>query len=241
MAEQDNPLSQSPALPTRDVAFDDLRFQVDQRLQIEPPAARQGDHFYTRLIGYLKGSSLIVKLPTAWNSTVPLTEGDNVLVRGFSGRIAYAFNADILKIRYAPYPYCHLSFPNTVKGVEIRKAVRVRVNIPTRVGNPKIAGGNPMEAMISDMSALGAQLESTVPLGEPHDLVSLSFRFWLQPNDYEVNFNATGVIQSARPADDPNAPGWQHGIVFQGMRSTETILLQNMIYEIFLENQSSFA
>lgn len=225
------------SLSTRSYHFDDLRLQVDHRLQIDLPAARSGEHFYGRLLGFLKGSSLIVRLPAAWNGATPLAEGDNVLVRGFSGRIAYAFNCDVLKVRYLPYSYCHLSYPAAIQGAEIRKAVRVRVSIPARLNNlaPDSAPGQ--EAAISDISTLGIQANCATPLGKPGQHVAISFRFWLQPNDYEVNFNAAGIIQNSHQAD--NSAGWCHGIRFQNMRSTEAMLLQHLIYEQLMEKHAA--
>lgn len=237
MAEQDSALPRVAALPTRAYRFEDLHLQVDHRLQIEPPDLRTAEHFYTRLLGYFKGGSLIVKLPTAWNGKAPLVEGDTVTVRGFSGRIAYAFSCDILKIRYAPYPYCHLSFPNSVQGAEIRKAVRIKVEIPTRLTNPRLGQGHAIEGVISDLSALGLQVDSKEIPGAAGDHVGLSFRFWLQPNDYEVNFTANGLIQTAQPNDD--ATGWQCGIRFQNMRATEAIMLQHLIYQHLNEKRAS--
>lgn len=234
--EQDRPIPGADSLQKRSCRFEELNLQVDHRLQIEPATARLGEHFYTRLLGYLKGSSLIVKLPTSWDGAVPLGEGDVVTVRGFSGRIAYAFSSDILKIRYAPYPYCHLSFPPEIQGVEIRKALRVRVNIPARLINVN-ESGSAYEATISDLSTLGVQLNSTDDLGKMGDNVTLTFRFWVQPGDYEVNFNASGIIQSAQPIDS-EAAGWRYGVRLNELRSTEAILLQNLIYEQLMETHS---
>ncbi len=236
MADQDTALPRIGSLSTRAYRFDDLRLQVDHRLQIEPPDVHLGEHIYTRLLGFLKGGSILVKLPTSWQGNAPLKEADVVTVRGFSGRIAYAFTADVLKIRYSPYPYCHLSFPTEIQGAEIRKAVRVRVDIPAKLTNPRLHGETSLDGTISDLSALGIQMDFVALPGAVGDTVSLAFRFWLQPNDYEVNFTASGIIQSAAPNED--ATGWQCGIRFQGMRSTEAILLQHLIYEYLIEKRA---
>lgn len=233
MAAADSVLPRAGTLSTRLYHFDDLRLQVDHRLQIAPPA-RPSAHFYTRLLGFFKGGSLIVRLPTV-DGAIPLEEGDNVLVRGFSGRIAYAFRCDVLKIRYLPYTYSHLSFPAEIRGVEIRKAVRVRVNIPAQLSNRDLGGTQ--EAIISDLSALGIQADCLTPLGEPGEHIAVSFRFLLQPNAYEVSFKATGIIQSANPTG--NAAGWSYGIRFQNMRSAEAILLQHLIYEQLMEKHAA--
>ncbi len=236
MDDQNTAQPRIASLPTRSFLFEDLRLQVDHRLQIELPEPRAGEHFYTRLLGFFKGGSLIIKLPTNWNGKTPISESDTVTVRGFSGQIAYAFSADILKIRYAPYPYCHLSFPESVQGAEIRKAVRVKVSIPARLANGRLGPNHAIDAMITDMSALGMQIDSTDIPGIRGDTVSISFRFWLQPNDYEVNFTAKGIIQSAQPNED--ATGWQCGIRMQGMRPTEALLIQHLIYESLIEKRT---
>src|ERR1039457_4454320 len=95
-------------VPTRLYKFDDLHLQVDHRLQIEAPDRNPGEHVHVRLLGYLKGASLIVKLPLKPDGGVSFSEGEEVVVRGFSGRIAFAFTSNVEKIRYSPYAYCHL-------------------------------------------------------------------------------------------------------------------------------------
>jgi len=50
MAEQDRPLPNAGILPTRIHRFEDLRLQVDHRLQIEPSTSPTGERFYEHLI-----------------------------------------------------------------------------------------------------------------------------------------------------------------------------------------------
>lgn len=232
-ASSESMLQRLGGLPTRSYAFDDLRLQVDHRLQVVPPSARPGQHFYTRLIGFLKGGSLIVRLPGG-TAAIPLEEGETVQVRGFSGRIAYAFRSEALKIRYLPYAYCHLSFPDEILGAEIRKAVRVRVRLPAQLG---LQGGTAQDATITDLSALGFQADCHNPLGQPGAAVTTSFRFMLQPNAYEVNFKAAGIIQGVHASE--GGSGWSYGIRFLNMRSAEGILLQHLIYELITEHNAT--
>jgi hypothetical protein len=118
--------------PTRGFEFDDLRLSVGHRLQIEIPGA--AEPVPARLLGYLKGETLMVKLANVRSTRREhLHEGDEVNVRGFSGRIAFTFKASVEKIRYAPYAYFHLKFPDVVQGTEIRHSERVRVNMPVKV------------------------------------------------------------------------------------------------------------
>jgi len=226
----------SPAntLRTRVCKFDELRLAVDHRLQIE--GGHSPEPVSGRLLGYLRGVSLIVKLPSQPGGGIAFSEGDSVVVRGFSGRIAYVFNSVIEKIRYTPYPYCHLRFPADIRGADVRKEVRARCNFPVKVVNVRLGNDYAMEATIADISAAGALLTSNAQLGQEGESLALSFRFWIPPNDYEVNLHTGAVIQTVSGNPDEMGPALQFGVRFEGMRSTENILLQNLIYQLLQHN-----
>jgi hypothetical protein len=220
----------------RPYRFDDLRLQVDQRLQLDVSGQPDAEHIHARLLGYQKGTTLIVRLPKTPTGGVGLSEGNEAMVRGFTGRIAFSFTSLVEKIRHVPYLYCHLRFPAEIRGAEIRKAMRVQVALPARVINPRMGGDAGMEATIGDISSAGAMLTSPTNLGRVGDAVTLSFRFWIPPDDYEVNLYAGGVIQVITPQQEwAGIPGLRYGIKFKGMRSTEAVLLQALVYQQLLE------
>lgn len=189
-----------------------------------------------RLLGYLRGETLIVRFaPGIALGTYPLGEGDALTVRGFSGRIAFVFRSVIEKVRYTPYPYCHLQFPELIHGTEIRHAERVRVNMPVMVVGA--SGGNPVEATMANVSADGAMLVSAQPLGVAGDRVALTFRFWIHPNEYEVNMRIAATIQAVADEEvGATLAGKRYGVKFETLRSTESILMQNLIYQRMQES-----
>ena len=94
-------------------------------------------------------------------------------------------------------------------------------------------GGNvaqSVEAAIANISSAGAMLVSSTPLGGVGDRVSLMFRFWVMPNDYEVNMQVASAIQTIS-ASEGSPDQLSYGVRFEGVRSTEAILLQNLIYQ----------
>jgi hypothetical protein len=221
--------------PTRQYKFDSLRLTIGHRLQIELPT--QNEPVPARLLGYLKGETLIVRLAaTASLGNHPLGEDDALTVRGFSGRIAFSFQTTIEKIRYVPYTYCHLKFPEGVQGTEIRHAERVRVNLPVKVVSTPGPEGQVVEATIANLSSAGAMLLSAEELGVVGDRLALTFRFWVMPNDYEVNMNVSAVIQTVTSPDQAGVEGLHYGVKFDAIRSTESILLQNLIYQRLQES-----
>lgn len=230
----EDPTPKSSKLQTRNCKFEELQLAVDQRLQIEGSYHQKTIH--GRLLGYLRGASLIVKLPLIPSGGVDLKEGESVVVRGFSGRIAFVFNSEIENIRYTPYPYCHMRFPAVIRGADVRKEIRTPCNLPAKVVNPRLGNDVSMEATVSDISATGALLKSTMPLGEVGDSLALNFRFWIPPNNYEVNLQTGAVIQACTLGIEESAAEWQQGIRFEGLRATEFILLQNLIYHLLQTN-----
>lgn len=207
---------------------------VGHRLQLDIPG--WAEPASARLLGYLKGETLMVKMASGQSAgSYPLVEGDALDVRGFSGRIAFTFKTMVEKVRYSPYAYFHLKFPTSIQGTEIRHAERVRVNLPVKVVGAKSDAGWTVEAAIADISAAGAMLVSVIPLGDAGDRISLTFRFWVMPNDYEVNMNVAAVIQAVS-APRQEMDGARYGVRFEALRSTDSILLQNLIYQRLQES-----
>lgn len=221
--------------PKRIYPFEDLRLLPGHRLQLDVPG--RDEPVPARLLGYMKGESLIVKLAIAYLSGHDaLREGDAIEVRGFSGRVAFTFKSVIEQIRFSPYAYCHLRFPDTIQGTAIRHAERVRVSLPVRVVGQGDAEGNSVAATIANISVNGAMLLSSEPLGEVGDRLSLTFRFWILPNEYEVNMNVAALIQTIGQPEQEEATETSYGVKFEGMRSTESILLQSLIYQRLKED-----
>lgn len=216
-------------LPTRRYTFEDLRLEVGDRLQISVPT--QDDPIAAKLLGYLQGESLMIR-PAAGVTlgSYPLGEGDMLTVRGFSGRLAFGFQSEITKIRYVPYAYCHLRFPSAIVGMEIRHAERVQVDIPVRVDGAIGTAGHMVEASIANISTAGARLLSKDVLGVNGNPITLNFRFWLMPNQYEVNLQVTAVIQTVTLPED-GRDEIATGVRFGTIRTSELVLLQNLIYQ----------
>ncbi len=220
------------SFPTRTYELDQLRLSIGHRLQLDVPG--RNSPVAARLLGFLKGETVLVKPPSSvFSGAHAVREGDTLEVRGFSGRVAFTFESTVEKIRFSPYAYCHLLFPESVQGTEIRHAERVRVNLPVKVTGGGEAGGAGLEATIANISINGAMLISPQPLGQVGDRVSLTFRFWILPNDYEVNLQVSSVIKTVSAVGPVDT---HYGVRFESLRSSEAILLQNLIYQRLQEN-----
>jgi hypothetical protein len=217
--------------------LDQLQLHIGDRLQLELSSGATPSQYFTLLIGYVPGHSVLVRTPVVQNLPVPVREGEAALVRTFSGRHASTFETTVLRVTRSPFPYLHLAYPQSVKQALIRGALRVRVSLPATF----VAAGSddPVAVSISDLSVSGALLESRAVLGEAGDKGELAFKFVVQPNNYEVKLPVKVEIQSvkAKRATGTDA-GFVHGVQFGRLHTTETLLLQSYVQQVLLQDRS---
>ncbi len=97
--------------------FDDMKLNAESRLQLEPPKQLGSERILVKVIGYLRGVSLLVTAPAAANGArLQLIEGERVVTRSFSGQNAFAFACTVERVCKLPYEYLHLSFPDVIEG-----------------------------------------------------------------------------------------------------------------------------
>lgn len=214
--------------------FDDMKLQIGARLQLMP-ARSQKTTYYSALIGYVAGEYLLLKIPTENGLSVPMQEGEHVTVRVFSGVSVFTFACSIESILLAPRYYMHLSFPKAIQATPLRKAARVRVNLPARIGHAP--GTSPGSALLSDLSITGAFIATEGEAGAPGEKISVAFTFRIQPTNQEVRIEAQATIRSCRPLNangKPVAGNWRFGagIEFDSMEDSDQVMLQHYLYEV---------
>ncbi len=219
-------------------SFDDMRLKVEDKLQLEPPAQLSRERFSVKIIGFLRGISLLVTVPITSNGLrLQLRESEKVIMRSFSGQNAFGFACTIERIIKLPYEYMHLSFPNVIQGLVIRKDPRVKSRIIATVQDSKYDSTGQISALISDISANGVSLDSARPLGDKGDTIRLSFR--VQLHRIDAFLSVKGVIRavlSVDPADASSSGLIRHGIEFQDLQPNDSVILQSMIYQQMIEN-----
>ena len=241
------PISQPAQVNTLDpskistCSLESMQLRVGDRLQLELLTDSTRSHYYTTLIGYVPGHSVLMRTPQVQNLPIPVREGEPVLVRTFSGRHAYTFGSKVDRVCRTPYPYLHLAYPAQVQQTTIRGALRVRVNLTATALNAANQGeALPSALTIADLSISGALLEAEKSLGEVGETLELAFKFLVQPNNYEVKLATPVKIQSVRKTKRERAleEVFIHGVRFAKLRSTEGLLLQSYIQQVLLDDRS---
>jgi c-di-GMP-binding flagellar brake protein YcgR len=215
-----------------------MKLRVEDRLQLEPPAQLSRERLLVKVIGFMRGVSLLVTTPAMSNGQrIQLLEGEKVIMRSFSGKNAFAFACNVIRVNKLPFEYLHLSFPDNIQGLAIRKTARVKTRIITTVQNSK-SGEEQTSAIISDISATGVSLDSRRPLGEKGDVLSLAFRVNL--HSIEAFMSVKGVIRAVLNEDTTDdlakSEHIRYGIELQNLQPNDSVILQSMIYQQMIEN-----
>jgi hypothetical protein len=222
-----------------DFTFNDMKLKVEDRLQLQPPEHLTRERFLVKVIGFVRGVSLLVTAPVTTDGfRLQLLEGERVIMRSFLGQNAFGFACTITRVCKSPCEYLHLSFPDAIQGIVIRKAPRVKTRIIATVHNNNPANANePVSALISNISANGLALDAKRPLGSKGDIINLSFRVNLHKID--ALLSVKGLICAVLTGDAANASNpdlIRHGIEFRDLQPNDSVILQSMIYQNMIES-----
>lgn len=224
------------AAPAQQVSLDSIRMQIGDPMQLQSKAA-DGARHYVRLIGYVKGVSVLVTTPVVDGRVMLMREGQDFVVRTFCGKHAYAFSAQVAKVLNVPYPYLHLSYPAEVEAIVVRRFPRVEVDIAAAVGR-EAAGAQALPATIANLSAGGALLYAPAALGKVGDV--LFVRFGLRLNDADTSVVVKAALRAIGPGADGAARALAHGVQFIEVPQQELLVLTAYIYRRMLEQSVDF-
>lgn len=135
------------------LAFSDIRLKSGDRMQIEPPPILCQERLPVKYIGHLKDISVLVTLPSANGLPLALREGEKIVLRAFSEQNVFGFTATVERVCKIPFSYLHLSYPERVSGMVVRKSPRIKTNIIVTVQNPVRENGTAkMSGVLKNLS-----------------------------------------------------------------------------------------
>jgi c-di-GMP-binding flagellar brake protein YcgR len=215
--------------------FTDLQLKVGDRMQLQPPKQATYERCMVRLIGFVEGVSVLVTPPYQHGQRLQLFEGEELVVRAFTGRNAFGFGAGITKVIKHPFEYWHLAYPESVQAVQVRKAVRVKTEIIASVQTEDPIE-EPIAAVISDISGSGALLDAGGAIGEVGSMVRVSFRVRLHEVDTDLTLAAVIRNRYAEYLQDGGVEAVHHGVEFCGLVAAESMTLESLIYQQLVDN-----
>lgn len=211
----------------------DLQLNVGDIVQLQFALDETQRKHPTKVIGYLQGKSLLVTTPRIDGKVMLVREGQPVVVRMLSRNSVYAFNTQVLATSLKPFAYLHLSYPQAIEKIVVRKAMRVAADLETNIScvsadDPK--ANVQTKGRIRDVSTTGALVIAAQSLGEAGDLLTLTLRIPVAGVQKYLKISA--VIRSRREVpQESGGTDWQHGVEFQLLEEMDNILLHGFVYE----------
>ena len=213
--------------------LEEARLQIGDVVSLQAVASDITARYSVKLIGMTKGRSVLVSTPMVDGKYLLMKEGQGFVLRGFSGKNAFAFSTQILKNLNTPYPYLHLSYPREVKSLVVRKGSRADVMLicaVTEIEDPKrTAAGN-----IINLSAGGALLVFREPFGEKGQTLLVKFKTVI--NGIEALLELKSVIRAVNVdrSGDGELP-YRLGVQFTDIAPETSMPLLAYVYQELLE------
>ena len=217
----------------RSLALDEIKLGIGDALQIQIQVEQSEIRYYVKLIGYLKGKSVLVTAPQLEGSLCYIKEGQSFIVRFFSVKNAYAFTTSVIKAANVPFPHLHLSYPSQVRGLVVRSGERVGVRIICTVSVPDDAKTVAMPGLLTNISVGGALLSAKKKLGAKNDLLTVKFRVFIRDIEFFMVIDAT--ICSLLMEDSGET---LHGLCFAGLPNDMAIALTAYVYQTIAESNT---
>lgn len=156
------------------------------RIPLADTAVRPGDTMHidrnldgtkvsALLIGYLKGKSIIITVPSDEQGSVYLKEGESIVAKVFSGKHVLAFPCTVLAVVTKPFPHIHINYPAEVTGIVVRKSGRANVRIIAAIET----GREQLSGIIADLSTGGLSLATRSRNIEVGSTITLNFKIIL--------------------------------------------------------------
>ncbi|MDP2431726.1 MAG: flagellar brake protein [Pseudomonadota bacterium] len=215
------------------LSFDAIKLMPGDALQLQPMLEGQTERFTVHVIGVMKPKSVLVTMPVVEGKLIFVRDGQTYLVRAFSGLNVCAFKARVLKSQLQPFPYLHLSYPDSVQAMRIRRAMRAPASIIVAVQQSE-EGKQIGAGKLVDISVGGAKMFSPMKLGEKGESLWLSFKVKL--GDMEEYVKTPVIIRSSGEEDDDQGKRMKSfGIQFGDLSQSQRLIIMNLVYQHLLK------
>ena len=221
--------------------YSDLKLQVGETIQLQPRDGENGKRLHGKIIGYLPGSSLLVTTPRVGDKVMIIREGQPFVVRMMLGNRIVGFATTVLRTCARPFHYLHLSFPDEMEQIVVRKAQRVRVKLfaSLKNDNPEFLFEKPHSATIIDISTSGSMLVASEQLGAVDDKVVLTSVLKFAGIEKMLAIPAILRNVHTEPAHDAAQDvTYYHGLEFDIKDQQDVITLHGFVYENIVKSQS---
>jgi c-di-GMP-binding flagellar brake protein YcgR len=221
----------------------ELSVEIGESLQLQFVASDEM-RYTAKVVGYLSGKSLVVTTPVVNGHVMPISEGKEIVVRLMSGNEIVGFTVSVLAVSVRPYAHLHLSFPQNVQAVTVRKALRVELNMAalTRTCLTDVSEIDPQQEAqaitIKDMSTSGALLIADKALAKEGQQIIISMNMEVADGSDKVFLVA--VVRNIRTerGEKVGQRIYFHGVELRLKGRAQSVLVHAFVYQRIARGES---
>lgn len=213
-----------------------LELQIGDSLQLQFVADENKRRHYSKVIGFLKGQSVLITTPRIDGNIMLVRENQLVIVRMLTGNSVVGFNTSVLRACLKPYAYLHLAYPKEMEHITVRKAQRVSTKLIASVETYQENNSRTsIPIIIEDISTTGSMISAETSLGETGEFVTISAR--ISVGNVREYINIPAIIRNVRKfTTEEGTTKYSYGMEFQLLEQHEHFVLHGYVYEQLLEN-----
>ncbi|MGL4995048.1 MAG: flagellar brake protein [Deefgea sp.] len=181
-----------------------------------------------KLIGWLDKVGVVLSAVNSQGTILPFREGQSIKAKTIAGKDVISFEAIIEKVCFTPFPYFHLSWPETLQIRQLRNSLRVNTQLIASVSGD---GVHSIPARITNLSASGAMLEGSGLELETNQEITMALRLHAAGIDHTMSIKA--IVRNQK--SEPPATSVQYGLEFIPLATTERLVLEHYIFSSILE------
>ena len=208
------------------MALELSKVKIGSVMQLQAKAPNS-PKYVVNLIGFLKKKGVCVTQPASGGELAMIRENQELTVRFFSGKEAFAFDTVALKQTMSPYPMLHLSYPKAIKVHQVRAKSRLQLELIAVAICPERELQESLK--ITDLSVGGASLQTTSDLGAIGDHLSLKFKVTVEQIEVllELQCQIRNVVQPTEEGDKTYTYGVSFHDVPENMLLTLSAFVAN--------------
>jgi c-di-GMP-binding flagellar brake protein YcgR len=181
-----------------------------------------------KLIGWLDKAGVILSAVNSHGTILPFREGQSIKAKTIAGKDVISFEAIVEKVCFTPFPYFHLSWPETIQVRQLRNSLRINTQL---IGSVSGDGIHSTPARITNLSASGAMMESSELKLETDQEITMALRLHAAGIDHTMSIKA--IVRNQKI--EAPAKSVQYGLEFIPLGTTERLVLEHYIFSSILE------
>ena len=181
-----------------------------------------------KLMGWLDKTGVMISALSMQGSILPFRQGQAIKAKTIAGKDVISFDAVVEKVCFSPFPYVHLSWPDTLQIRQLRNSLRVNTQLIASISGDGVTS---IPARITNLSASGAMLEGSDLQLETDQEITMALRLHAAGIDHTMSIKA--FVRNQKSA--PPATSVQYGLEFTPLNGNDRLVLEHYIFSSILE------